>query len=462
MSNTYLNVYRGTHGMGVVISIRYQKDRVIFDFGAPFSPLSEIYDGEVKPRIQNRVKDALLLGRIPAIPGVFSRKDLCGLSILPQEDSDLNTAVFISHLHLDHMSEIDKIAPDIPVYIHSEGLKMQELIDKMENNTIYRSYSPFEYERPITIGQITVTPYFSDHPCAGAASFLIETPDQTIVYSGDIRYHGNQREKAFQVMEDLGKSKDIDLLLIDSTCTSPLEFDRDGDFQKFSVPSKDYLFDSISEQDIYDDVYRSLKDFDGLGIFNQYPRDVNMLRSMHHLGEKLGRTTVFEPYYANILYNLTGIRPNVIFPAIQNAPEYFDTVKQFTNIILIDEIQKAPEKFLLQNSYQNITSLIDLDSIPGVYFHLLGEPLVKDTKEYKIMLNIINKLYWKFSTYINLYSFSHSYPNHLSYVIEKLNPKYVVAVHSKNPEKLNPVNSTQLFPEEGIEYRLDDGNIIKE
>ena len=42
MSNTMVNFYRGTQGMGVVISVTYDKDRVILDFGAPFTPLSEI------------------------------------------------------------------------------------------------------------------------------------------------------------------------------------------------------------------------------------------------------------------------------------------------------------------------------------------------------------------------------------------------------------------------------------
>ena len=458
MSNTNITFYRGCHGMGILIEVKYKKDRVIFDFGAPFDPLANIYDGTVLPRIENRVKDAIFLKRAMNVPGLYSAKDVNGLDVIPYESCDLNTAILICHLHLDHMSEIDKVHPNIPIYIHTDGLKMQEQIDIMEENTIYRNYNSFEYNELISVGEIKVTPYFSDHPCAGSASFLIETPDSKILYSGDIRYHGKQREYAFKVMEDFN-NKNIDLLIIDSTTTSPSEFIMNDELKdKYSKPSKDILPGSILEQDIYDDVYDALKDFDGIGVFNMYPRDISMLENMYEVGKKMNRVTLFEPYYANILYSLKGIKANIIEP-INIDKEYIEQLRKDFNFISIDEVRKNPNKYLLQNSYSNILNLISLDGINGKYYHLLGEPLVAGTKEYSIMCNFINKLNWDFKTYINLYSFSHAYPNHLAYVIDKVNAKTVVAVHSKHPENLNPMNSIQFFPEEGIEYNLNDGKL---
>lgn len=105
--------------------------------------------------------------------------------------------------------------------------------------------------------------------------------------------------------------------------------------------------------------------------------------------------------------------------------------------------------------------LTDYDGINGIYFHLFGEPLVKGQKHYQIMKNVIEKLQWKFFSYINLYSFSHAYPNHLAYYIQKLDPKAVVAVHSKNPEALNPVNAKHYLPKENVDYYLIDGQLIE-
>ena len=440
MSKTAVRFYRGTHGMGIVISVTYDKDRVLFDFGAPFTPLAQVYDGTVLPRNINRVKDAILLERIPPVEGVFSKKDLQDLPVLSYEDCDLNTAVLVCHLHLDHMSEIDKIAPEIPVYIHRDGLKLLKALQDVNEKKAYRSYSSFQYHQTIEVGKITVTPYYSDHPCPGSAGFLIETPDSTVYYSGDIRFHGLGSQRAFDELDELAGKK-TDLLIVDATTTSPSEFTGE----------------IITEGDIYDDIYNNLADSDALGIFNRYNRDVAMMQHMIDLGNRLNRTTVYQPEFAYILNALTGIKAPIYWPDSQHIPECIKAMKDSYQIIPVREIREHPERYLLQNSYADILSLSDFDGIKGKYFHLFGEPLVKEQKEYQIMLNIVNKLNWQFRSYTNLYSFSHRYPEHLRNMIDKINATTVVAVHSKHPENLDPVNSVHFLPNENQDYILDHG-----
>ena len=442
MNKTTVNIYRGTHGMGVVIAVSFDKDRVILDFGAPFTPLSQVYDGEVRVRHVNRVKDALLLERIPAIPGVFSKKDLQDYPLQSYEDSTLNTAIFISHLHLDHMSEADKIDSHIPVYIHEEGIRLQNALNIVDEKKPRRQFTPFFHHQTVSVGRIKVTPYYSDHPCPGSSGFLIETPDGTVYYSGDIRFHGVTSEKAWREL-DLVARKAVDLLIVDATTTSPAEFTGE----------------LISEQDIYDDIFSSLKDFPGLGIVNMYNRDVAMMRQIVNLADKLGRTAVLEPAYAYILHSLTGIKAPIWWLDNQHIPEFRKKMKKTREIIPAEQIRKHPEKYLIQSSYANILSLSDFDLLAGQYFHLFGEPLVKGTKEYQIMSNVVSKLGWQLKSYTNLYSFSHTYPQHLRKFIEKINAATVIAVHSSRPEKLNPAGSTQFFPEEGKEYILDNSQL---
>ena len=459
MSKTVIRFYRGTRGMGICISVTYEKDRIIFDFGAPFSPLAQVYDGTVKTRNTNRVKDAILLGKIPPVEGVFSRKDLQDLDVLSYEECDINTAVMICHLHLDHMSEADKIAKQIPVYIHKDGIRLQELLYTIEGTRKYRDFTAFEYHVPFHVGQIEITPFYSDHPCPGSAGFLIRTPDSTIYYSGDIRFHGTDSQKAFDELEILEKEK-IDLLIVDATTTSPSEFVHGKKLDEImKEPSKDLLEGCISEQDIYDDIYCSLKDFKGLAVFNQYNRDVSMIRHMYDLGNRLGRETVFEPSLAYILYEFTGIKAKICHIDSSVIPEYQKQMEKDWEVISAGEIRKTPERYLLQNSYRNIMSLTDFDGIEGKYFHLFGEPLVETQKAWKVMRNMLDKLSWQFFSYSNLYSFSHAYPNQLAYLVKQIGAKSVVAVHSKDPERLNPVDSIQVFPEEGKDYILINGEL---
>lgn len=444
MNNTHLKFYRGTHGMGIVISVTCGRDRVIFDFGAPFTPLAQVYDGTLLPRNINRVKDAILLERIPPVEGVFSRKDLQDLPVISYEDSDLNTAVLICHLHLDHMSEIDKIAPEVPVYIHEDGITLLKALQDVDQERIYRTYSSFSYHKTFNVGEIKVTPYYSDHPCPGSAGFLIETDDSTVYYSGDIRFHGLDNQRAFTELDELAQ-KNIDLLIVDATTTSPSEFTGE----------------IITEQDIYDDIYSHLKDSDTLGIFNQYNRDTEMMKHMIDLGNRLNRTVVWEPSFAYILNKMTGIKAPVYWIDSQHIPECIEEMKDEYQVIPVRKIREHPDKYLIQNSYANILALSDFDKLKGEYFHLFGEPLVKGQKDYQIMVNVVNKLNWQFSTYTNLYSFSHRYPEHLRNLIEKINATTVVAVHSKHPENLDPVSSIHFLPEENVDYILDNG-ILKQ
>ena len=149
---------------------------------------------------------------------LYSKKSLDDINLKPAEDNPYQTAIFISHCHKDHMSEIDKVATSIPVYLHTSALKLKQTLEAIQEEPYFRKYSNFEYNKKITVGEIEVTPYFADHTCIGSAGFLIQTEDNTIVYSGDIRFHGLEAEKAWQAVQQISEY-DIDLLIVDKVVT---------------------------------------------------------------------------------------------------------------------------------------------------------------------------------------------------------------------------------------------------
>ena len=445
MSKTIFNILRGTHGMGVTIEIRKDTDRVILDFGAPFDPHNTIYDNTVRHRHKNKVKDAILLKQALSVDGLYNKEDIKGLPLVPYEESKFNTAVFISHLHLDHMSETDKIAKEIPVYIHEDGAKLNQILRENGLSPTEREFETFQYEVPVIVGKIKVTPYFSDHPCPGSSGFLVETDDLTVYYSGDVRYHGLQATRAWNSILKLSRKK-VDLLIVDATMTSPSEQYNQLFYNQMPRPSRAVPIDAESEESIYEDTLKLLTNYQGLGIFNCYPRDVNMMESLNSLAEKAGRMAVWEKEYGDILYKMKGIKPHILS---DNDDSDYPTVS-------VREIKEHPERYFLQNSYYHILNLIDFDGINGRYFHLFGEPLVSGTKEYQILQNMVKKLEWEFHTYSNLYSFSHAYPDQLIEMINEINPKAVIGVHSKHPELIPDHNYRMFFPEEGRDYTFDE------
>ena len=299
--STELKFYEGLRGSGVVIALICGQDRLVFDFGAPFTPLAQIEDGVILPRKKAAVQDALALGKLPPVEGVFSREALGDLPLLSAEESPWNTAVLISHLHLDHMSGIGMVAPSIPVYLSEEAWKLENALRQIGEKVGDRAFQFHRLHEPFLVGKIKVTAYFSDHPCAGSCGYLIETEDKTIFYSGDIRFHGVQRERAWQEIEALAQKK-IDLLILDSTTTSPKQFARkEAQENALFLPSRTLLEEEISEEAIYESVRQRLQANPQLAFFNLYHRDMQLIENLIRLAAEQGRTPVFEPETAWII-----------------------------------------------------------------------------------------------------------------------------------------------------------------
>src|SRR5699024_11739526 len=78
--------------------------------------------------------------------------------------------------------------------------------DKSKNYT--RSIIAAKLNYPIKVGDITLIVVPSDHDAYGATGLIIETPDKTIVHTGDIRLHGYHPDWVRQFMA-AGKGCDM-------------------------------------------------------------------------------------------------------------------------------------------------------------------------------------------------------------------------------------------------------------
>lgn len=458
--NSKIKFYEGVTGDGIVASITYGKSRVIFDFGGPFNPMTQPYDGQVEKRKKSRVRDAIRLGQIPPVDGVFSEKDLGDESnVTPYEGSEYQTGVIISHLHLDHMSGIGMIHPDIPVYLHEDGYKLQKLLDQIGESVGERDYTPIKLYQPFWIGDIKVTAYYSDHPCAGAVGYLIETPDGKYFYSGDVRMHGGNLEK---VLEDLDKlaAEEIDVLILEATTFSPKMYERFGD--EPLKPSLAIPAGMISEQELLEQVEQGLAGSSSLGIFNIYHRDMELIKGLFDVARATQREIVFEPKTAYVVMNMIGEYPPVFIP---DNEEYEDSQAAYLQYVLektpkvvgYEDILAAPYKYFLQNSYENILELFDLAVKGADYFHLYGVPMVKGSRDYENMERVLKLTNTNYAAFANLFSYNHAYPNNLIYIAEAINAKYLIPAHSTNPELFECKASIRLLAEKMATYVLEDG-----
>ncbi len=64
-------------------------------------------------------------------------------------------------------------------------------------------FREIEPERPVTIGDFTVTGYSVDHSIYGCLAFLIEAKGRRILYTGDLRSHGRKPGMGKRLIEAL-------------------------------------------------------------------------------------------------------------------------------------------------------------------------------------------------------------------------------------------------------------------
>jgi len=460
---TELRVHEGLKGSGVVCSLTYDTFRVVFDFGAPFKPDTQIYDGTVLHRHKNALLDALRLKETPLLDGVYSKDSLTLYdgslyqSLQPYEESDLDTCVIISHLHLDHMANIKYLHEDIPVYMHRNGKILLDALEDINEGTPHKNIIGVEYEESFSYGPFKITPYFNDHPCHGSTSYYIECPDIKVFYTGDIRFHGLSRERAFAEIEKIGQ-KEIDLLIFDGVSYSPSKFKYDPNkILELSQPSKGMLKNMYLEQKIYDDIKRKLHNNPNMGLFNIYHRDMQLIEAL----DTLGRTVVYEVETAYVIHKVLNKAVKFYQPDCEINPKILEYVKANNTELTFNELNAHPEQYFVQVSYHNILNLFSLNGKNGFYFHLFGVPFGETNRACQILRTLLKINEIEYVGYSSVYSFNHAFPNQLSWMIQTLNPMNLVCVHSNNPEQVNAMGHHQVFPEQNEPYIIEQGILIK-
>lgn len=455
--------HEGLRGSGVVASLTYGRSRVIFDFGAPFTPLTQPFDGQLERRSKAWVADAIRLGQIPPVDGVFRAADLGALpQIVPYEASDWTTGIIISHLHLDHMSGIGMVHPAIPVYLHREAHQLQLALAEIGEAVGTRSFSPIELYEPFYIGEIRVTAYFSDHPCAGAVGYLIEPPDGKYYYSGDVRLHGGRLPQVLADLDKLAEAQ-VDVLILEGTTLAHEDLAAMGNEPLH--PSLEMPTGMTSERSLLDGIRADLSSAPGLGIFNLYHRDMELIRGLFELAEECQREIVFEPKTAYVVKRMLDRCPAIVVPDNRQyeppRADYLEEVmRTAARVVTVEELRAAPEKFFIQNSYENTLELFDWPTQSARYYHLYGIPLVAGGRDYENMLRVLKMTGTHYAAFADLYCYNHAYPNHLLYMADRIRAKNLVPVHSSNPEKLVSQYSRQVLPAKNAAYALEHGRLV--
>ena len=381
---TFLNLGNPT---GLKFTVEYGKSRVLFDFGLEHAPGVAPFSLGLEPRAGRELADLLAVGSAPRLDGVYDRWDG-------------RTAVFISHLHLDHTALVRFLHPDVPLHYPAA---MEELRAAVEASGYLPwrqpAGTPLEERRPVAWGDIEVTPVAVDHDLPGATGYLVRTPDLRLAYTGDQRWHGLHPELTAAFAE---AARGVDVLVQEGVL---LDLEP-------SPPRP-------SERDVIAGFETLLASGPGLVVANVYPMNRERVRLLAELAGAHGRRLVMEPQAA----------------AMAGHPD----------LLAVEEVRARPRRFVVQLSYEGLRTLIDLRAPKGsVYVHSNGPPLGPFDPTYRVMESWVRELRLELR---QLGSSGHSWPADIVRMVQTVAPGLVIPVHSRMPQAMVVPGTAVLVPE---------------
>lgn len=187
-------IHRGTHQIGgIAAELSTEKTRILIDMGDELSTHPDFVSAPLD------------------IPGVTDANGCCD-------------AVLFTHYHGDHIGQMLRIRPEIPLYagaLAKDIMLMSAQHGGPKNDILCRrieSICTFSPGVPFFINDILITPFCIDHSACDSYMFLIEAEGRRILYTGDFRRHG-VRAKAMDKILDRKIGK-IDAVITEGTTIS--------------------------------------------------------------------------------------------------------------------------------------------------------------------------------------------------------------------------------------------------
>ena len=452
--STKLTFYGGLDEIGGnKILLEDHGTKVFLDFGKSFSTRSRYYEWTSGPRLANGIGDFVALGILPDIKGIY-RKDLLQLARLPCAEDKFVDGVILTHAHADHADYISFLREDIPIWmgatcravisaleqeknadVEFEITKFKERPAKGRAEPLHRKIETFRTGSKVKIDSIEIEPVHVDHSLPGCYGFVIHTSSSTIIYSGDLRIHGNR--------------PDLTTDFINKSCDSKPEWMLCEGTRMGETTI------SSSEKEVFEIClhYARLRD-SGLFLFADYSyKDVDRFLTFYKVAKATGRKILITPKTARYISRLAennpdlgkalppptddsiGIYKNRIKSGTYSDEDYddsdLDLYKQ-TNVWTSDDVRGDSSKVIMAIGPYHLNELIDLNPRRGIYIHSASEPF---NEEGEINEKRIDSWVGRFGlAKIQAHCSGHASGPDLNRILEEISPKKIIPIHTEQPE----------------------------
>ena len=425
-------IYRGTQEIGgTLIELNINGSRVLLDAGYPLflngSPIDDSIS-KLPPA------ELLELGVLPSIAGLYR-----------WDDSSID-GIIISHAHIDHYGLLKYIHPDIPVYLSAGSkalIEISQLFKIIEpyqiNARLFKMYKPF------SVGGFSVKSFLIDHSAFDAAAFEITAGEKTIIYSGDFRGHGRKAICLDTFIKHA--SKHADVLFTEGSMVS----------------RNDEL--TITENELEIAAVDEMKRQAGITLFQSSSQNIDRIVSFYKAALRLGKTFVVDVYTANVLYELNALGNKIPCPSYDKLKVFFPyklTQKVFRQIgaeyakrfsayhIGKEKLEAQQDNIVMMTRPSMKDDLAKCNLSNGVFIYSLWQGY----RENAYQQNFEKWLSERGFRSVFLHTSGHAKVSDIRRLIDGVNPKKVIPIHTMQPEAFLDYSDKVVLHEDGVMFSI--------
>ncbi len=447
-----LTFYGGVDEIGGnKILLKSGDTKVFFDFGQSFTMGCDFFSGWLCPRGINGLGDYFEFGLLPKLKGLYAKEQLECTNIphvKPRFD-----AVFLSHAHFDHVSHIQFLDPEIPVFL---GVGTRLFLEAMEKTSSFTRYGEHKYQTfrtgdKVQIGSLVIEPVHVDHSIPAAYGFLIHTSEGTVVYSGDLRAHGPRKDMTNEFGDIARESEPVAMIC---EGTRMVEKEKRKNYSEQQVKTLSSKVVSSTEKIVF---------------VTRYSRDMDRFRSFYDVAKSNRRKIVVSPKTAHLLSRLVeDKRLDLPDPSKDESilvyykrkksgdfeqKDYYVWEREFMDKLATFEfVHENQGKLVMDLDFYQFAELIDIKPKAGSHFiHSMSEPYSEEDIEDQVMHNWLDHFEMQFH---QLHASGHLNRPQLTHLVNDINAKRIFPVHTENQQLFKDIMSNVQMIKYGKEYVL--------